>query len=204
MASWAMALALSPNSTCLDSDSVDHAIKLYMFLAKIRSLIRLQQPIHGLSQNPTDSEIGDLDLVPRVDQKIRAFDIALDDLPAVERRLNSCSASEATLVSFPSAAKVTSSAIFPYKPLNEKNTVNNLSSAAAARGLSAEEVVELSAGLTSGGVAQARLKGAELRELGRWAGAMSGNGPAEEEEVGTDTDRAGAVGWQEDGPGSKN
>ncbi|KAM1407724.1 hypothetical protein ACFX2I_008333 [Malus domestica] len=213
MASWAMALALSPNSTCLASDSVDHAIKLYMFLAKIRSLIRLQQPIHGLSQNPTHSEIGDLDLVPRVDQKIRAFDIALDDLPAVERRLNSCSASEATLVSFPSAAKVTSSAIFPYKLLNEKNTVNNLSSAAAGtwvvsrRGRGAVGWADVRR--SGPGAAQRRRAeraGALFRGvgLGRWAGAMSGNGPAEEEEVGTDTDRAGAVGWQEDGPGSKN
>ena len=40
--------------------------------------------VHGLSQNPTHSEIGDLDLVPRVDQKIRGFDIAVDDLPPVE------------------------------------------------------------------------------------------------------------------------
>ncbi|KAM1305815.1 hypothetical protein FF1_008335 [Malus domestica] len=89
MASWAMALALSPNSTCLDSDSVDHAIKLYMFL-----VLRLP-----------------------------------------------------------------------------------------ARGLSAEEVEELSAGLTSGGVAQARLRGAELRELGRCSeelGWGAGLGPCQE------------------------
>lgn len=40
--------------------------------------------VHGLFQNPTDPKIGDLDLVPAVDQEIRGLDIAMHDLTSME------------------------------------------------------------------------------------------------------------------------
>lgn len=40
--------------------------------------------VHGLFQDPADSEISDLDLLPRVDEEIRRLDVTVDDAAAME------------------------------------------------------------------------------------------------------------------------
>ena len=40
--------------------------------------------VHGLGQDSRDPEVGDLDLVPRVEQEVRRLDVAVDDVPPVQ------------------------------------------------------------------------------------------------------------------------
>ena len=42
--------------------------------------------IHGLRQDPTHSEVSNLDVIGRVYEKIRRFDVAVDDVAAVDIR----------------------------------------------------------------------------------------------------------------------
>ena len=40
--------------------------------------------VHGLHQDSQDLEVGDLDLVPRIEQEVRRLDVAMDDVPPVQ------------------------------------------------------------------------------------------------------------------------
>uniref|UniRef100_A0A2P2KHE7 Uncharacterized protein MANES_03G097700 n=1 Tax=Rhizophora mucronata TaxID=61149 RepID=A0A2P2KHE7_RHIMU len=40
--------------------------------------------VHRLGQNPTDSEIGNLNVLSGVDKKIRGLDVPVHDVPTVE------------------------------------------------------------------------------------------------------------------------